>query len=191
MAFPEWRWTPRVAILADGSGSMHGVTRTIEEIRQRGVPGFEIEVVGTDPQVDRRLSAVAEIDVPYYPDLQIGVPSLPAAVQTLAGGAFDAIHVCSPGPVGVAGALLARTLGLPLIGSYHTELTAYADLRSGRPELAQAMELAVGAFYRACDVVLSPSAASDQALAEIGVPAELIMRWDRGVRVIHHPRADG
>ncbi len=75
---------PRVAILADGIGSTHGVTRTIEEIRQRGVPGFEIEVVGTDPEVDRRLSAVAEIDVPFYPGLRIGVPSLPGAVQTLA-----------------------------------------------------------------------------------------------------------
>ena len=122
---------PRVAILADGIGSMHGVTRTIEEIRQRGVPGFEIEVVGTDPEVDLRLSAVAEIDVPFYPGLRIGVPSLPAAVQTLADGAFDAIHVCSPGPAGIAGVLLARALGLPLVGSYHTELTAYAELRSG------------------------------------------------------------
>jgi glycosyltransferase involved in cell wall biosynthesis/predicted metal-dependent phosphoesterase TrpH len=173
--------SPRIAILADGIGSTHGVTRTIEEIRARGVSGYEIEVVGTDPQVDRRLSAVAEIDVPYYPGLQIGVPSLPAAVQTLADGAFDAIHVCSPGPVGVAGALLARALGLPLIGSYHTELTAYADLRSGRPELAGAMALAVGALYNACDIVLSPSLASDAALAEIGMPAHKIMRWDRGV----------
>jgi glycosyltransferase involved in cell wall biosynthesis/predicted metal-dependent phosphoesterase TrpH len=181
LPFGGERETPRVAILADGIGSTHGVTRTIEEIRSRGVAGYEIEVVGTDPEVDRRLPAVAEIDVPYYPGLRIGVPSLPAAVQTLADGAFDAIHVCSPGPAGAAGVLLARALGLPLIGSYHTELTAYADLRSGRPELAGAMAMAVSAFYRACDVVLSPSAASDEALAGIGMPSERIMRWDRGV----------
>jgi len=173
--------TPRVAIIADGIGSTHGVTRTIEEIRSRGVRGYEIEVVATDPEVDRRLSAVAEIDVPYYPGLRIGVPSLPAAVQTLADGAFDAIHVTSPGPAGAAGVLLARALGLPLIGSYHTELTAYAEERSGRPELAGAMAMAVSAFYRACDIVLSPSAASDAALAQIGMPGERIMRWDRGV----------
>jgi glycosyltransferase involved in cell wall biosynthesis/predicted metal-dependent phosphoesterase TrpH len=173
---------PRVAILADGIGSTHGVSRTIEEIRRRGVPGFEIEVVATDPNVDRRLSAVAEIDVPYYPGLQIGVPSLPAAVQTLSDGAFDAIHVCSPGPAGIVGALLARALGLPLIGSYHTELTAYADLRSdGDPRIAGAMAMAVGAFYNACDIVLSPSSASDRALAEIGMPSERVLRWDRGV----------
>jgi glycosyltransferase involved in cell wall biosynthesis/predicted metal-dependent phosphoesterase TrpH len=175
---------PRVAILADGIGSMHGVTRTIEEIRQRGVPGFEIEVVGTDPEVDLRLSAVAEIDVPFYPGLSIGVPSLPAAVQTLAslnGGGYNAIHVCSPGPAGIAGVLLARALGLPLVGSYHTELTAYAGLRSGERRVADAMALAVSAFYNACDIVLSPSLASDAALTAIGMAPERILRWDRGV----------
>ena len=172
---------PRVAILADGIGSMHGVTRTIEEIRQRGVPGFEIDVVGTDPEVDLRLPAVAEIDVPYYPGLSIGVPSLPATVQILADGGFDAIHVCSPGPAGIAGVLVARALSLPLVGSYHTELTAYADLRSGQRHVADTMALAVSTFYDACDVVLSPSLASNTALAGIGMSGEKVLRWDRGV----------
>jgi glycosyltransferase involved in cell wall biosynthesis/predicted metal-dependent phosphoesterase TrpH len=176
---------PRVAILADGIGSTHGVTRTIEEIRQRGVPGFEIEVVGTDPEVDARLPSVADIDVPFYPGLSIGVPSLPAAVHTLSGiggsGGYHAIHVCSPGPAGIAGALVARALRVPLVGSYHTELTAYAGLRSGQRRVADAMALAVGTFYRACDVVLSPSRAADEALAAIGMPAERVLRWDRGV----------
>jgi glycosyltransferase involved in cell wall biosynthesis/predicted metal-dependent phosphoesterase TrpH len=172
---------PRVAIIADGIGSMHGVTRTIEEIRRRGVPGFEIEVVATDPDVDRRLSAVSEIELPHYPGLRIGVPSLSAAVQTLADGDFDALHVCSPGPAGIAGVLLARALGLPLIGSYHTELAAYARLRSENQGIADAMGMAVGAFYNACDLVLSPSPASDEALARIGMASEKVLRWDRGV----------
>ncbi len=172
---------PRVAILADGIGSTHGVTRTIQEIRRRGVPGFEIEVLGTDPDVDRRLSAVTEIDVPFYEGLRIGVPSLPAAFQTVTDGRFDAIHVCSPGPVGVAGALIGRALSLPLVGSYHTELASYARVRSGDHRLAEAMAMTVGAFYRSCDVLLSPSPASDQALAAIGAAPERVLRWDRGV----------
>jgi glycosyltransferase involved in cell wall biosynthesis/predicted metal-dependent phosphoesterase TrpH len=172
---------PRVAILADGIGSTHGVTRAIEEIRSRGVPGFDIEVVGTDASVDRRLSAVAEFEVPHYPGLRIGVPSLSAAVQTLAEGTFDLIHVCSPGPAGVAGVLASRGLGVPLVGSYHTELIAYAGLRSGEQLLADTMALGVSAFYGACDLVLSPSPASDTALEGIGVGAEKVARWDRGV----------
>jgi glycosyltransferase involved in cell wall biosynthesis len=172
---------PRVAILADGIGSTHGVTRTIEEIRQRGVPGFEIEIVGTDPEVDRRLPAVAEIDVPFYPGLRIGVPSLSGAVQALSDGHFDAVHVCSPGPAGVAGALVARALGVPLLGSYHTELSAYAALHSGDRRIAEVAAMVVSAFYNACDVVLSPSPAADGALATIGMPPERVLRWDRGV----------
>jgi glycosyltransferase involved in cell wall biosynthesis/predicted metal-dependent phosphoesterase TrpH len=172
---------PRVALLADGIGSTHGVTRTIEELRRRGVPGFEVEVIGTDPEVDRRLSAVAEVDVPFYPGLRIGVPSLTVAVETLAEGRFDAIHVCSPGPVGIAGALVARGLRVALVGSYHTELTAYAALRSQDAGVAQAMDLAVRSFYGACDLVLSPSPASDEALRQIGVSGERTARWDRGV----------
>jgi glycosyltransferase involved in cell wall biosynthesis len=131
--------------------------------------------------VDRRLAAVAEIDVPFYPGLRIGVPSLSVAVETLAEGRFDAIHVCSPGPVGIAGALVARGLRLPLIGSYHTELTAYAALRSQDAGVANAMRVAVRCFYDACDLVLSPSPASDEALARLGVSGERIARWDRGV----------
>ena len=124
----------RVALVADGIGSMHGVTHTLDEIRERGVPGFEVEVIGTDPHVDRRLSAVAEVDVPFYAGMRVGVPSLPAVVEALSEGRYDVLHVCAPGPAGVASALIGRVLGLPIAGSYHTELTAYTALRSGRRE---------------------------------------------------------
>ncbi|HWH10435.1 MAG TPA: glycosyltransferase [Solirubrobacteraceae bacterium] len=174
---------PRIALVADGLGGMHGVTHTLDEIRERGVPGFDVEVIGTDANVDRRLSAVAEVEIPYYAGLEIGVPSLPAIVETLADGRYDLVHVCSPGPSGVAAWLLARVMGVPVVGSYHTELGAYAGLRSGVPGLATITDIALGAFYRACAVTLSPSPSSDLRLVELGVPAERIARWDRGVDV--------
>ena len=173
----------RVALVADGVGGMHGVTHTIEEIRERGVPGFDVEVIGTDPGVDRRLAAVAEIDIPFYPGLQIGVPSMPAIVEALSEGRYDAVHLCSPGPAGLAAWLLARVMDMPIVGSYHTELAAYAGVRSGRAQLEALAGVALGAFYGACDVVLSPSPASDARLTELGVQSERVARWDRGVDV--------
>ena len=172
---------PRVALVADGLGGMHGVTHTIQQIRDRGVPGFEVDVIGTDADVDRRLSAVAEIDIPFYQGLQIGVPSLPAVVDALAEGRYDLVHLCSPGPSGIGAWLLARVLELPVVGSYHTELAAYAGLRTGQAQLEALMGIALGRFYGACDVVLSPSPASDARLAELGIAPERIGRWDRGV----------
>jgi glycosyltransferase involved in cell wall biosynthesis/predicted metal-dependent phosphoesterase TrpH len=178
----SWGAAPvRVALVADGVGGMHGVTHTLDEIRERGVPGFEVEVIGTDRSVDRRLSAVAEVDIPFYPGLQVGVPALPAVVEALAEGRYGLLHLCSPGPAGVAAGLTGRILGLPIAGSYHTELAAYAGLRSGDPRLAVGMQVALGAFYGQCRVVLSPSAASDARLQELGIPADRLGRWDRGV----------
>jgi glycosyltransferase involved in cell wall biosynthesis len=169
----------RVALVADGIGATHGVARALEEVRERGVPGFEVEVIGTDRAVDRRLGAPAELDVPFYPGLRVGVPSLPGVVEALAEGRYDVVHVCAPGPAGVAAAAVARLLGLPLVGSYHTELAAYAEIRAGSADVARTVEGALAAFYGACDLVLSPSAASDARLAGLGV--EAVGRWDRGV----------
>ena len=171
----------RVALVADAVGGMHGVTHTLDELRERGVPGFDVEVVGTDANVDRRLSAVAEVDIPFYAGLRVGVPSLPAIVETLAEGRYDLVHLCSPGPSGAAAGVIARLMGVPVLGSYHTELAAYAGLRSQDPGLEMAARIAIGAFYGQCRQVLSPSPASDQVLREMGIADERIGRWDRGV----------
>lgn len=174
---------PRVALVADGVGGMHGVTHTLDELRARGVPDFDVEVVGTDPHVDRRLPAVREVDVPFYAGLQVGVPSMPAIVGALADGRYDLVHVCSPGPAGIAAAAIGRLMHLPVAGSYHTELAAYAGLRAHDPRLEMGMRFALSAFYGSCDAVLSPSAESDAALLELGIDADRIGRWDRGVDI--------
>jgi len=172
---------PRVALVADGLSGMHGVTHTLRQIRDRGVPGFDVEVIGTDANVDRRLSAVAEIEIPFYRGLTVGVPSVPAIVDALAEGRYDLVHLCSPGPAGLGAWLLARVLDLPVVGSYHTELAAYAGLRTGQAHLEALAAAALAAFYGACDVVLSPSPASDERLAKYGTAPTKICRWDRGV----------
>jgi len=173
----------RVALVADGVGGMHGVTHTLEEIQARGVPGFDVEVIGTDPNVDRRLPAVREVDLPFYAGLQVGVPSLPAIVETLAEGRYDVVHLVSPGPCGVAAALLGRAMDLPILGSYHTEFGAYAALRTGDQSLAAMTTQAVTAFYAGCHHVLTPSPASDEVLRGLGIPQGRIGRWDRGVDI--------
>lgn len=173
----------RVALVADGVGGMHGVTHTIEQVRERGLPGHEVEVVGTDPNVDRRLPVVAEVDIPFYPGLEVGVPSLPAVAETLAEGCYDLVHLVSPGPCGIAAALIARLLDLPVIGSYHTELAAYARVRAADPRAEAAIRTVLGAFYGQCGRVLSPSDAAHASLLALGVAAERIGRWDRGVDV--------
>jgi glycosyltransferase involved in cell wall biosynthesis/predicted metal-dependent phosphoesterase TrpH len=171
----------RVALIADGIASMHGVTHTIEQIRERGVPGFEVDVIGTDAGVDRRLPAATELEMPFYEGMSIGVPGLPDMVETLAEGNYDLVHVTAPGPAGVAATLLSRITGVPLLASYHTELVAYAGMRSGDGGVEAIARGALGAFYRAPEAVLSPSPAADRSLVDLGTDPGRIERWERGV----------
>ena len=162
---------------------MHGVTHTIEQIRERGVAGFDVDVIGTDPGVDRRLPAAAELELPFYEGLRLGVPGLPDLVETVAEGGYDLLHVTAPGPAGIAATLLSRITGVPLLASYHTELGAYASLRSGDEALAAVAGAALGAFYGAAGVVLSPSPSADASLASLGADPARLARWERGVDV--------
>ena len=171
----------RIAVVADGVGAVHGVTHTLEQLRERGIRGHEIEVIGTDASVDRRLPAVSEIELPFYAGLKLGVPSVFAVAEALTERRYDLVHVCAPGPAGIVAALIARVMGLPVAGSYHTELQAYARLRSGDPQLEYMMRAVLAKFYSQCQVVLSPSRAADESLRELGLPDDRIGRWDRGV----------
>ncbi len=171
----------RVALIADAIGGVHGVTHTIERIRDLGVPSYEVDVIGTDCNVDRRLPAVAEVEIPFYAGLEIGMPSLPAMVEALSEGRYDAVHVTAPGPAGVLATLLARIMELPVLGSWHTELGAYAGLRSASADLEKGADMALSLFYRQCARVLSPSPASDESLTRLGIEPQAIGRWGRGV----------
>jgi glycosyltransferase involved in cell wall biosynthesis len=172
----------RVALIADGIGSMHGVTHTIEQIRERGVPGFDVEVIGTDPGVDRRLPAACELELPFYQGMRLGVPGVPDLVEVLAEGNYDLVHVTAPGPAGIAATLLGRITGMPLLASYHTELATYAGLRADGM-LEAVARAGLGAFYSAPARVLSPSPAADGSLAELGIEGAKVGRWERGVDV--------
>jgi glycosyltransferase involved in cell wall biosynthesis/predicted metal-dependent phosphoesterase TrpH len=171
----------RVALIVDGADAVHGVTATIERIREHGVPGWEVEVIGVDPRVDRRLPAVAELELPLYPGLAMGVPNIVDLVQTLAEGRYDLIHVCSPGPAGVMANLASKIGHWPLVGSYHTELAAYAGVRSGDAAVEATARAALSLFYGRCATVLSPSSSADESLLGLGIAPERVGRWGRGV----------
>ena len=170
-----------VAVVADGLAHVHGVGQTLAQLRERGLRGHEIDLIGTDANVDRRLPAVTEVELPHYPGLRLGVPSLSAVAEALTERHYDLVHVCAPGPAGIAAALMARVMALPLLGSYHTELQAYVRTRTGDPTLEATVGAIVAKFYASCAVVLSPSKSADASLERLGIPTERLFRWQRGV----------
>jgi glycosyltransferase involved in cell wall biosynthesis len=171
----------RVALVADGVGEMHGVTHTLDQIRERGVPGFEVEVVGTDPNVDRRLPAVAEVEIPFYAGLRVGVSQRAGDGRGARRGPLRPGARLLPRPHRGGGLTHRPDHGAPARGLFHTELGAYAGLRSGDLRLRAGMDATLAAFYGLCNVVLSPSDPAVESLRALGLPSARIARWDRGV----------
>ncbi len=155
----------RVALVVDGAGSMHGVTHTIERIREHGVPGLG----GRGGRHRLRASTAAcppspRSRCPSTPGCRSGSRASRSSSQTLVDGRYDLVHLASPGPGRDRGGADRADRRNPAVGSYHTELAAYAGLRSGDPRLEQGMGTALSLFYGQCEVVLSPSPATDESL---------------------------
>ena len=163
---------------------MHGVTHTLDEIRERGVPGFEVEVIGTDPHVDRRLSAVAEVDIPFYAG-----PAGRRAVAARGGrGARRGplrrrCTSARPGPAGVAAALVgahARAAARRLLphGAGRLRGAALRRRRARRWRSRPALRRLLRRLRRGA---LALARRRTRGSPTLGV--ENVGRWDRGVDV--------
>ncbi len=108
LAAPAEEELTRVAMIADGAG------RSLQPIRERGVPGYELELIGTGGAVDCRLPVVTEVELDGE---RHGVPSLFAVTEALTEPRYDLVHVCAESPAGIAAVLVARIMNVPVLGT--------------------------------------------------------------------------
>ena len=76
-----------------------------------------------------------------------------------------------PGPVGMVAALLARSLGVPLVATYHTDVPRLGFFLTGDRLLEEMLWSYVRWFYGQCAVVFCPSRAVQDDLGQHGVPS--------------------
>ncbi len=185
--------SPRVAIISDTvddtNGIAIGLRRFVAASRRAG---HEIWLVGAQRPgvVDDviRMPPAMTACLPIYPDMTWTVPELPALVAWLSRSA-DVVQLASPGPLGIAGLVAARMLGLPVLAQYHTEVAEYAAQMTGLSMIRGMVEPIVGWFYKQADLCLAPSRAVETRLAALGVPGERVCRVQRGVDLeLFHPR---
>ena len=93
----------------------------------------------------------------------------------------DVIHITGPSEAGILGAWLAKSLNIPLVASWHTNLHEYAALRAGWflrmlparsvPGASKQIEdltlQACARFYRMAEVLLAPNAALCRLLEQM------------------------
>ncbi len=176
---------PRVAIVSDTVDDINGIAIGLRRLIDASTrAGHDITLIGpvkagvTDSVV--RIPAAMSAALPIYSDYTWSVPELPALTTFLRKRA-DLVQISTPGPMGIAGLIAARMIGLPVIGQYHTEVGQFAAAMIGMPMIQMMIDPLVGWVYKQADLCLAPSDTVATRLGVLGVAADRVRRISRGV----------
>jgi phosphatidylinositol alpha 1,6-mannosyltransferase len=180
----------RIAIITESfppdlNGVAHTVLRVAENLSARG---HSVLVVAPEPaarpETDGSLPypvlRVPSMPLPGYPSFRLGLPSRRVRHE-LERFVPDVVHLASPVALGAYGSSLARSMGLPTVAVYQTDLPAYA--RAYR--LSAATEAFAWRWLRSIHNTaqrsLAPSTATAASLVSHGI--ERVWLWARGIDV--------
>jgi len=190
-ARPRFRpGAPRIAVFTDTYYETNGVVSIIKELERWALATERDVTIVTASGEDavRRdgfvnLPAVVEFELPHYRDFGLHFPSVLSVLELAETEGYDLIHVTTPGPVGASALLAARLLGIPLLGSYHTQIPEYARILTGSERFERVLWEFVRYIYSQCERVLAPSRAQVEDLAGRGFARERLGVLKTGVDV--------
>lgn len=179
----------RVLLFTDTLGDVNGVSRFIRDAAACALAADRNLTVLTStrfalPQVPNitNLDPVVAIQMPRYENLEIVWPPVRKMLRFATDFRPTAIHVSTPGPVGMVGRLAAKRLGVPLLGTYHTDFPAYIERLFELEALTWLSRSAMSNFYRPFDVVFTRSQEYREAVRSLGVPPDRLETLRPGFR---------
>lgn len=171
----------RVGLFTDTLDEVNGVGRFLAGVATQATArgrSFTLHTCAAAPRVDlparKNFDPVATFPMPFYAGLPLALPPVAEVMECADRQQFDAIHVSTPGPMGLCGLLVAKMLRVPLVATYHTDFPAFVRDLTGDHRLTGATAGYVGWFYRQAAAVFARSRAYEQPIRDLGVPADRI-----------------
>lgn len=176
----------RVVVFTDNDfEKTNGVTTTWRAVLKAADPSTRVRIFtasdGATDLPDYFAAASFGLGLPWYRDMRVYLPRLRQFAEQLRADRATVVHVATPGPIGLAGRWLALRSGLPLVGSYHTQLGDYVSHFSRSRRLGTAVDAYMRWFYEPCATVLVPSLATVDQLQAQGYRSSGLRIWSRGV----------
>lgn len=193
----------RVGLFTDTFDEINGVSRFIRDMGTLGRANGRRLMVHTcsaqmrpDLRFDFRhnFSPALSRGMPFYSELPLSLPPLREVLNWSQGQQFDAVHVSTPGPMGLCGLLVAKMLRVPLLITHHTDFPAYLDKLSGSALLGQGTAKFLRWFYAQADAVFLRSSAYRDKLTAL-VDAQKVRALPAGInrsifRRVETPRSE-
>src|SRR5687767_13858445 len=175
-----------VGIFTDNDlNTVNGVTTTLNAVVRCAPPGFRLRIYTAAPlpveQDDYLALRSVGVPIPFCPEMNMYVPRLFEYTARARADRLDVIHLTTPGPIGLAALYVGWRLNLPLVGSFHTDLSAYMTVLSGSARLGAVMREYTRWPYGKCARVLVPSEHTRALLIGTMGDAKKMAVWSGGV----------
>ena len=149
---------------------VNGVVRSLQETA-RALEGLGVETEFLTPERFRT------VPLPSYPEIRLALASRRVVAAMLSRERFDAIHIATEGPIGIATRAACLRLGLAFTTSYHTRFPEY--LRARAPIPLRWSYAWLRRFHNAGAVTMASTATLRDELGARGFRRVAI--WSRGV----------
>jgi glycosyltransferase involved in cell wall biosynthesis len=165
----------KLGVFTDTFDEINGVGRFIQDMSRMAVQSGRTLIVHTtceNPRVNspsrKNFKPMLSRPMPYYADQPLTIPPLAEVLEWADRQQFDAIHVHTPGPMGLCGWLVAKMLRIPLLGTYHTDFPGYVHNLTGDFRVTTATIAYMKWFYGQTQMTLSRSREYRGKLRELG-----------------------
>jgi glycosyltransferase involved in cell wall biosynthesis len=165
----------KLGVFTDTFDEINGVGRFIQDMSRQAQSAGRTLVVHTstsNPTVAcpsrKNFKPLLTRPMPYYADQPLTIPPLAEVLEWADRQQFDAIHVHTPGPMGLCGWLVAKMLRIPLLGTYHTDFPGYVQNLTGDHRSTTAAAAYMKWFYGQTQTVFSRSKEYLGKLSEMG-----------------------
>jgi glycosyltransferase involved in cell wall biosynthesis len=164
---------------------VNGVTTSLRAAIEYAPEDLHVKVYTSDSRgadTPTYLSLKARgMRIPFYREMRVYAPPMLEFLRRARADSLDVIHLTTPGPIGLAAMCVAARLSVPLLGSFHTNFTEYAEILSGSRRLGDMVQRYLRWLYGRCGIVLAPSEATRAMLIENRIAPRTIRLWRRGV----------
>jgi len=187
------------AWFTDTLEDVNGVATTIRKMTAAGVAaGHDITVITCRSEVAdhgiplKNFQPIGEFELPEYELQRLSFPPVLQIFDYLERGGFSEIIISTPGPAGLSALAAAKTLGLRVIGIYHTDFPQYVRILTDDSFMETLTWNFMHWFYSQLDVIYVNSEDYRKCWVERGIAPEKLHILPRGLdtRMFHASKRD-
>lgn len=186
----------RICLFTDTLADVNGVSRFIQNVAAQALrAGRDLHVLTStrfacpDQPNIHNFAPVYSRPMPGYANLDAALPPARAVLRRASALAPDAVHVSTPGAVGLLGLWFARREKLPVLGVYHTDFPAYIDHLFGDEAFTWLTAAWMRFVYKRFARIFTRSDDYARSLVSLGIDRSRLLRLLPGIDTdVFHPR---